>query len=275
MEDKYRQFFQTEGDVAGLDWVAEAFFQTYSRYFANEDYYLDEAGDYEALLRPLRQTIEIADDDLSMTWEDFIQYQTGYPLEVPGVEVISFQMARAMHHTSSLTYQYNVAHSHWHRTFRHAPKKNRLAQQSGVILHLVGHYGHPLTDGEAANDGGSFDINKLTNRDDWLIKSMDPTEDLLGKLSASEASINLFFGGDTYIPNTTLEQDDVFKVEQGNIDSSILGADKAGLDTLDAEAPQSSGTDGTADGDPKAGSGGRFWVEANGGISVLSGISFT
>jgi len=271
MDDKYRSMFQTEGDVSGLNWPAEAFRQVYERYFANEDYYLGSADVTEAALRPVRQTIEIADDDLSMNWEQFIEFQTGYPLMVPGAETVSWGCARAKRVMASLNYSDNTAYTHWEYTFHHAPKKNRLVQEGGCLIHVVGHWGHPLTDNEASSDGGTFDINKLVNRDHWLIKSMDPVENLIGQITpSSEASVNLFFGGDTYVPaiDTDGAMMGVQDVARLNVDTGDVDADTLGGNKEDFDAPDVS--NGTA----TEGTSGRFFVESSLGGSFLSGIRF-
>ena len=271
MDEKYRRFFQTEGDVSGLDWAAEAFYQVYSRYFSNEDYYIAQAGPLGANLRPIRETIEIADDDLTMSWEQFIEFQTGYPLRVEGAEILSWEL-RKCGRMGTYTYENGVAHNHFGTTFNHTMQKNRLMQQGGVIIAVIGHWGNPLTDNEASADGGSFDVNKLTNRDDWLIKTVDDVDSPVGKLSASEASINLFYGGDTYVPDETRGMEataPVFNsgseidVDQGDVDSNVLGT---GSDTMDAASTKTA-----AAGEPTTA---RFWVESWYGGSYLSGITF-
>lgn len=260
MDPKFRAFFQTEGDVTGLAWENEAFFQIYSRYFANEDYYMSSPASSHAL-RPIRETIEIADDDLTMSWEQFIEFQTGYPLRIEGAEILSWQLRKAQR-MGTYTYEHKTAFNHWGATFNHSMQKNRLMQQGGVIVVVVGHWGNPLTDNEASADGDSFDVNKLTNRDDWLIKTIDDVDSAVGKLSANEASINLFYGGDTYVPDNTGSS--VLSITDGDIDVEPLGDDA--VESFDA-APVSGG--GAAEGTT-----GLFYVESWLGASFLSGITF-
>ena len=257
MDPKYRRFFQTEGDVSGLDWPAESFYQVYSRYFADEDYYMANAGALGAALRPMIQTIEIADDDLEMTWADFIQFQTGYPLRVPGAEILSFRIGR-MGRRGTYTYENNTAYNHFYKGFKHTVRKNHLMQEGGCLIHVAGNWSNPLVDGDDRDAG--FDINLLTNRDDWMIKSMDAVSDQVGKLSATEAAINLFYGGDIYVPNR--DNLPAMNIGEGDLDPDTLG----GSAESESGGPSNAGATETT----------NFLVtnEFSLGASYLSGITF-
>lgn len=258
MDEKYRRFFQTEADVAGLDWAGEAFYHVYSRYFADEDYYLDSPAT-GANLRAMIQTIEIADDDLEMSWADFIQFQTGYPLRVDGAEILSFRIGRAKR-MGTYTYDDNVAFNHFGRTFGHSIRKNHLLQQGGCLIHVAGNWSNPLLDAQDAETG--FDINELTNRDDWMIKTVDSVADQIGKLSATDAAINLFYGGDIYVPAATHNVSNVMTVSAGDVDTSLLNEDIQTTDTVRADA--------TGNEVARHIFYNEFWM----GASYLSGITF-
>ena len=251
------------GSDFSIDWVAEAFKIVYNRYFATEDYYIPEtAAVTEASLRPLITTMNLGDDEPEMTWHGFVEYQTGYPLRDPGAEVMAFSMGKAGRLMGNGAHESNVLYTHFQRHFTHSPTKNRLFQQGGVWIHIVGNWGNPLvTDNEGS---AAFDIQQLTNRDDFLIKNMDEDSDKFGEITmGSEISYNLFTGGDIYVPDTNT-------TAAGNqdVDPDTLGgsAEKAGMSVQGGEDAGTYTTNAKADGLDIF----RFTVESWTGASFLT-----
>lgn len=201
MPEKFRRFFLNDAD-ATLNFAQGAFREVYNRYFGDEDYYITESEDrLNAQLRALIQTIEIVgDDELELSWQDFVEFQTGFRPSMPGAEILSFKIARAGMASRMFKVEDNTAYAHFARTFKHSVRRNRLAAQGGVLIEINGCWSNPLVDGGGV---GSPTINRLTNRDDWLIREMDESSSNIGQLSSSEASINLFEGGEVYVPDTT------------------------------------------------------------------------
>lgn len=264
MEEGFRRFFLTDADNSSIRWPEEAFKQVYNRYFADEDYFLTADTVTQANLRPLIQTIDIVgDDELELSWPEFVEFQTGFPVRMPGAEVLSFKIGRAGLMTDSVQYIDNTAYAHFRKSFQHSVTKNRLAAQGAIMLMVSGHWSNPLLDG--APGGSRFDVSLLTNRDDWLIRSMDESDTNVGQLTATRASINLFEGGDIYIPDTT--DDRHIDVDAGDVDVARGGDTVAANTTISEGARSAVSSDSLSD--PVA-----FWVDSWLGASVLTDINF-
>ena len=263
MDEAFRRFFLTDAD-ATVDWSGEAFKQVYNRYFADEDYYLTTTPD-AANLRPLIQTIDIVEDDeLELSWSEFVEFQTGFPVRMPGAEVLSFKIGRSGVSPDMGSVIDNVWYGHLRKSFQHSVSKNHLAAQGAVLIMVCGNWSNPLLDGSDAS-GGTFDIAQLTNRDDWLIRSMDESDTNIGQLSASKASINLFEGGDIYIPDGT--DTNAIDVDAGDVDVSPASdaSDAPANVVIDESAMTASGAAQTDN---------EFWVESWLGASLKSDINF-
>jgi len=129
---------------------------------------------------------------------------------------------------------------------------------------VVGNWGNPLVT-DVDSDAEKFDVSLLTNRDDWLIRSMDEDDTNIGQLSSSQASINLFEGGDLY-------------VEPGSQSVTNLGANAASGTTVDPDTLGGSAEGGEtpADATEATAENSQFdsVVQAWLGVSVLTDINF-
>ena len=258
MEEKYRRFFLDDSDVAGINWAQGAFRAYYNHHIADEDYYIQPTEDVlDAALPPMIPTIDlVGDDELELSWPEFVEYQSGFKPSIPGAEILSGPTGR-MKRIMLPAVEDNTQYVHYERMFNHSVTKNHVADQGGVLLQLIFNWGNPLvTDNE---DSAQLDINRLTNRDDWIIRPLDEESALLGKLSNSEAAINLFEGGDIYVPDT---------------DTSATGTQDVDPDTFgggdeDTGVDESSRSEASAESDEF-----KFWVEQWFGGSVLTDINF-
>ena len=228
--EDFRRFFLQADDMT-LQHAQVAFRLLYNHYFGDEDYYLTES-EYvlEAALRPMIQTIEIVgDDELELTWEDFVEFQTGFrPMTRVG-EMLSWRISRAGRMLRAGSVEDNVYYSHHIQSFSHSVVKNHVAGQGGVVMWLLGNWSNPILDGGGVGD---FTINRLTNRDDWIIREMDEDSDNLGQLSSSQAAINLFEGGEIYVPNDAYtDLSGVLDVATGDVDVAAYG--DASVETSD------------------------------------------
>ena len=262
MEEKHRRFFMVDGDQS-TNWAEDAFRVVYNTYFQDEDYYISGSEDVlDARLRPLIQTMElVGDDELELNWAEFIEFQTGYPLRSPKAEVLSFKIGRAMP-TGTGVFHNDCLHHHFGKTFMHSVQRNRLLQQGGVILGIVGNWSHPLLDG---NGVSTPTVNKMNNRYDWYIKPMDDAAgDDRGDITSTQDSINLFYGGEIYVPDG-VDLTDTFTVSAGDVDPRAMG------DTDDeGDITESSSDDSTTESTDL-----EFYADPWAGMSFLSGIDFT
>lgn len=199
-----RRFFLSDADSV-VPWAEHAFREIYNLRFSDEDYYIPENTNVTgATLRELIQTIDIVgDDELELTWPEFVEFQTGFPVNIPGAEILSWSIAAAQLSKQS-HFVDDKEYRHFYRTFSHSIRKNHLSAQGAILMVVSGNWGNPMvTDTESSAQRTTFDINLLTNRDDWIIRPMDDDISSIGSLSASQASINLFEGGDIYVPALT------------------------------------------------------------------------
>lgn len=288
LPEDFRRFFLTDSDTTPISWSTAAFVEVYNRYFADEDYYLthsDLAGNsslshiHSARLRPLIQTIDIVgDDELELTWQDFVEFQSGFRPSMPGAEVLDFKMARAAWITDAGGIEQDAYYSHYGRNFNHSVRKNHVAGQGAVLLHVIGNWSNPLVDAEYAThattlvrdtskSADTLDINRLTNRDDWIIRPLDDATSEVGVLAANAASINLFEGGEIYVPDATAVDDaGVVRVTAGDVDVDTYG------ETIT--------NDGIAEVVNQQGATGaeatyyRMWVESRLAMSYMTDINF-
>ena len=264
MSEDHQRFFMND-TTTSISWAQDAFRVAYNTYFQDPDYYIgSNESVLTARLRPLISTMEIVGaDELELSWPEFIEFQTGYPLRQPQAEMLSFRIGKAMR-VGTGDWANSVEYRHFGRTFNHSVTKNRLLQQGGVLLGVVGNWSRPVYDGQGV---GTPSINRLTHPDDWFVRPLDDTlhDDILGSLSATNNSINLFHGGEIYVPNE-IDITNVITVKAGDVD---VGTFATGVDTeTDAEGNTGDDEDDTEQDYL------RFYCESWMGMSALTGINF-
>lgn len=190
-------------------WSARCFQEIFNTHYADPDFYLPESSTaISARLPALIQTMDIVGaEELELTWEDYVMSQTGRRPRKDGSEPLDKRWGRMKRRRGDLL---NLATSmdadvhefgHLERWFGHSVTKNYSCDEAGFLCHVVGSYAHPLL-ADADHDAlvNRYDVDLLLTRDGWIPRN-DQENDSYGAIvgDSSQASINLFEGGDLYM----------------------------------------------------------------------------
>ena len=231
LPDELRTVFidQSRGDTAALPsnrtWTGECFREIYNSWFATIDEFIsaDVSTDIQRRLPPLIQTIEVVgDDEPEMTYDDWIYAQTGRRLPKMGCERMFSRATRGGFKFTELLDASQGAVGHIGDIHHISCRKNRAAAEPGFVCLIAGCWEQPNSAASPSdtNEAGvqaygastsTFDTNLLRNSDTWISRQDDDAVNL-GVISGTQASINLFEGGDVYFgtdwdPSTVAHSD--------------------------------------------------------------------